>query len=180
MFQIFDILKSRKAFEIIEFFIENQGEEFYQSEVSRKLRMSRNTVLKWLSVLSKKNFLNWRLSGKMKYFRLNAENVVVKQIKILMNVSKLFEVFKYTRSEGVEIYLYGSMARGEEDRESDADILIIGKIERKELIKMIEKARNTLKREVKPLVLTPLEYAELSRKDRILFENIERGKVRLL
>ena len=61
MAQIIDILKSRKAFEIIEFFIENQDKEVYQSELSRRLKISRNTALKWLSVLSKNNFLNERL-----------------------------------------------------------------------------------------------------------------------
>jgi predicted nucleotidyltransferase len=178
MIQVIDILKSKKAFEIIEFFIENQDKEFYQSEISRKLKMSRNTVLKWLSLLGKNNFLNERVSGKMKYFELSADNVVVKQIKILMNVAKLFDVFKHI--EGVEVYLYGSIAKGEEDRESDVDILILGKIENKELVKIVEKAKSALERETKPLVLTPLEYAELSRKDKTLYENIEKSKVRLL
>lgn len=178
MAQTIDILKSRKALEIIEFFIENQAKEFYQSEISRKLRISRNTALKWLDVLSRNNFLNVKTSGKMRYFRLNSDNVVIKQIKILLNVSKLFEVVKTV--EGVEIYLYGSVARGDEDRESDVDLLFVGKIEREKLVRIVENVKSALKKEVKPLVLTPLEYAELSRKDKVFYENIEKNKVRLL
>lgn len=180
MAQIIDILKSKKALEIIEFFIENQDKEIYQSEISRKLKMSRNTISKWLDALNKNNFLNERTSGKMKYLGLNADNAVIKQIKILINVSKLSEILKSIENEGLEIYLYGSVARGEDDKESDVDLLIVGKIERERLVEIIEKAKDSMKREVKPLVLTPLEYAELSRKNRLLYENIEKNKVRLL
>jgi hypothetical protein len=45
---------------------------------------------------------------------------------------------------------------------------------------MVENAKGALKKEVNPLTLTPLEYAELSRKDKVLYENIEKSKVRLL
>lgn len=180
MAQIIDILKSRKAFEIIEFFIENQDKEVYQSEVSRRLKISRNTALKWLSVLSKNNFLNERTSGKMKYFGLNKDNIVIKQIKILINVTKLFETLRPVEDGNLEIYLYGSVARGDDDKKSDVDLLIVGKIERERLVKMVENAKGALKKEVKPLTLTPLEYAELSRKDKVLYENIEKSKVRLL
>jgi len=178
MVQMIDILKSKKAIDIIEYFIENQGTELYQSEISRKLKISRNTIFKWLKILSEKNLLKMRISGKAKYFKLNRDNVIVKQIKILINVAKLSEIFKDVK--GVEVYLYGSVAKGEDDKKSDIDLLIIGKMERKELIKVVESAGKILKREVKSLVLTPLEYAELSRKDKVLYENIEKNKIRLL
>jgi len=179
MIQVIDILKSRKAFEIIEFFIENQDKEIYQSEISRKLRISRNTAFKWLGLLTKNNFLNERTSGKMKFFWLNKDNVVVKQTKVLINVAKLSDVLRFVE-EGLEIYLYGSAAKGEEDKESDVDLLIIGRIEREKLVKIVEDARHAMRREIRPLVLTPLEYAKLSRRDKVLHENIEKSKVRLL
>jgi len=178
MVQIIDILKSKKPFEIIEFFIENQDKEVYQSEIARKLKISRNTALKWLSILNKNNFINEKTRGKMKYFWLNKDNVVVKQIKILVNVSKLFSVLK-SLDGNLEIYLYGSVARGEDDERSDVDLLIVGKIEKDKLVKIVEDAKETMKREIKPLVLTPLEYTELSRKDKILYENIEKSKIKL-
>jgi len=179
MIQVIDILKSRKAVEIIEFFIENQDKETYQSEISRKLRISRNTALKWLGLLTKNNFLNERISGKMKFFWLNKDNVVVKQTKILINVAKLSDVLRFVK-EGLEIYLYGSAAKGEEDKESDVDLLMIGRIEREKLVKIVEDTRHAMGREIRPLVLTPLEYAQLSRRDKVLYENIEKSKVRLL
>lgn len=179
MIQVIDILKSRKAFEIIEFFIENQDKEIYQSEISRKLRISRNTAFKWLGLLTKNSLLNERISGRMKFFWLNKDNVVVKQTKILTSVAKLSDVLRFVE-EGLEIYLYGSAAKGEEDKESDVDLLIIGRIEREKLVKIVEDARHAMRREIRPLVLTPLEYAELSRRDKVLYENIEKSKVRLL
>lgn len=180
MVQIIDLFKSKKVMEIINYFIENQDAELYQSEISRKLKISRNTAFKWLNILNKKDILKTRISGKMKYFKLNKDNVIVKQIKILINVAMLSEILKYLKDEGVEVYLYGSVARGEDDKESDVDLLITGKMERKKLIKIVESSKKVLKKEVKPLVLTPLEYAELSRRDKVLYENIEKNKIRLL
>jgi len=181
MAQINDILRSRKAIDITEFFVENQSAELYQLEVSKRLKISRNTALKWLGVLTRNGILNARKSGKMIYFKLNTDNVVVKQMKILLSVSKLSDVLKAAKGvEGVEVYLYGSVARGEDDMKSDIDLLFVGKIEKKELIGIVERARGAMKRDVRPLVLTPLDYANLSRKDKVFYENIEKNKVRLL
>lgn len=179
MNNLIDIIKSRKAMDLLDFLIENQDQEFYQSELVKKVKISKNTLSKWVTNLLKNNIVSVRSMGKTKCYKLRKTHPILKQIKILLALAKIGDVVKLFGS-GVEVYLYGSVARGEDDQVSDVDILVIGEIEKKELIDLVEKIQIKLKRDVKPLVLTPLEYSILARKDKALYENIERSKIRLV
>jgi predicted nucleotidyltransferase len=176
------ILKSAKAVGVMEFFIRNHGEEFYQLEVSERLGLSRNTAVKWLTALSGNGMLSARKSGNMTYYRLAAENVIVRQLKILLTVSKLADVLKAlgAGSWGVEVYLYGSAARGEDDKGSDIDLMFVGKIGKEDLVRAVDGAKKATKKDVRPLVMDPLEYASLPRKDKAFYDSMEKNKVRLL
>ena len=180
MVQFADILKMKKAIEVLEFFLEHPETEFYQTEIANKLKISRVTLLKWLDLLTKNGLLELKTRGKSKYYKLNKDNPVVKQIKVLLTISKLYGPVKNLKEENVEVYLYGSCAKGEDVEESDVDILIVGKLEKGKLIQLVEDMKKIMKREVKPVVFNPLEYSNLVRKDRIFYENVEKNKIRLL
>lgn len=180
MIQLSGILKIKKAAELLEFFLNNPDTEFYQTEIAKQLKISRTTLLKWINLLVENGLLEMKIRGKEKYYRLNKENPVVKQIKVLATVSKLHESIKILKGENVEVYLYGSCARGEDVEESDVDILIVGKLEKRKLVELVESMKKSTGREVKPVVFNPLEYSNLARKDRVFYENIERNKIRLL
>jgi predicted nucleotidyltransferase len=179
MFQLLELFTKKVAMKILEFFIENPSGEFYGSEIREKIGVAKASSVKWLKKLVDYKLLLKRTKGRTILYKLNWDNVVVKQIKILINVAKIYDVLKGMEDD-FEIYLYGSVAKGEDDKKSDVDLLIIGKIKKENLIRITENVKNVLRKEVRPLVLTPLEYAELSRKDKILYENIEKNKIRLL
>ncbi len=173
------IIKSRKAMEILEFLLNNEGER-NQANLIKSIKISKTTAIKWLGILDRKGFMISEVKGKSKFFILDYNNPVIKQLKILLTVMRLYGVFSEFKNEGMEVYLYGSAARGEDTKNSDIDILILGKIENKKLVKLAEIASDNLKKEVKPLVLNPIEYSNLIRKDRIFYENIEKNKIKIL
>ncbi len=178
MIKIVEILKARKCVELLEFFLEKPETELYQTQIVKNVNISKATVLKWLGVLASYDLLKTRTEGRLKRYKLNLDNPIAKQLKILIMVSKLYSIALTLK--GVEAYLYGSAARGEDTEKSDIDILIIGKIERKKLVEFAEIAKKIMKREVKPIILTPLEYSNLIRKDRIFYDNVEKSKIRLI
>jgi predicted nucleotidyltransferase len=79
-----------------------------------------------------------------------------------------------------KVYLYGSVALGEDDQASDVDILIVGRLEKEEILELVEKMREKLRKEVKLHVLTPLEYSLLARRDKPFYESIEDSKIRIV
>lgn len=179
MTNLIDIIKSRKAIELLEYLIENQEQEFYQGELTKKVGISKNTLSKWLNNLLKNRVINIIIRGRTKCYKLRKTHPILKQLKILLATVKIWDIVKGLKGK-VEVYLYGSMARGEDDQASDVDILVLGDIKKKELLSLVEKMERKLRRAIKPLVLTPLEYSMLARKDRTLYDNIERSKIRLV
>ncbi|MBL7160084.1 MAG: nucleotidyltransferase domain-containing protein [Candidatus Aenigmarchaeota archaeon] len=173
----FSILASKKELKILNLFLENQKKEFYQSEIARKTRFSRTTIIKWVKTLEKKQMII-KIKKGMTYYKLNKENPLIKQLKIMKTISQLQEALKILKDEPIEIYLFGSCARGEDEKESDIDILIIGKSNK--ISWFIDSANKIAKKQVRPIVKTPLEYSDLARKDRLFYDNIEKNKIRLI
>ena len=110
----------------------------------------------------------------MTIYKINLQNPVLRQFRVLRNISLLYPCLRDV--EGAEVYLYGSWARGDNSEKSDIDLLVIseergfgtGELSRK------------IKTEIKPIVLTPLEYSRLSREDKPFYERLEREKLRLV
>lgn len=71
----------------------------------------------------------------------------------------------------LSITLYGSLARGVADPKSDVDLLVLvpGKKKRKILL-LREEA--LIGREINPLIMTPQQWRELARKDKVFYEHV--------
>ncbi len=104
-------------------------------------------------------------------FRANLENLSFRYMKLsyfMMKVKPLVDFLKDTYPNS-SIVLYGSCARGEDDPESDVDLLIVGrKTERFDLGKF----ENKLGRKVTLLIYTPHEWEEKAKRDRAFYERI--------
>ncbi len=176
MLKLLNVVKSRYANKIIEAF--KIKEEMSQVEVARTANLSRATAIKWLRAMVDNDLLMVKQSGRQLLYRLNSDNPVLRQLKILSVVAALYPLSK--ELSGNEVYLYGSVARGEDAARSDVDILIIGKADPRKISRWAAKASKVLGREVKPLIRNPVEYSALARKDRIFYENVEKNIIRLV
>jgi predicted nucleotidyltransferase len=55
-------------------------------------------------------------------------------------------------------FVYGSIAAGNEQSDSDIDLMVVGKVSPKELALPLRGARELLGREINPTVYTPAEF----------------------
>ncbi len=172
MVQIFELFGKGASMKIIEFFLDNPTAEFYEKQVKEKARLSKGSVNLYLKKLEKSGFLIKSRKGQMSIYRLNSSNLIVKQLKILKNVDRLHSSLKgFT---GVQVFLFGSCARGENTEKSDIDILVIGK--NRDDIAKIKKFDD----KIKISFYTPIEWSLLYRKDKAFFGAVERDKIRLV
>jgi predicted nucleotidyltransferase len=176
MSQLFELLTKKTAMKILEFFMDNPSKEFYDSEIRKKLKIAKASSIKWLRVMTEYEYISKRTSGRMILYRLKTDNVLMKELKRLKLISFLIPEFK--KMNEVEVYLYGSGARGEDREESDIDFLVIGK--RPELIELIGNIEKKLNRRVKISSFSHLEWSKMSRKDLAFYERVEKDKVRLV
>jgi len=177
MSQLFELLTKKTAMKILEFFMDNPSKEFYDSEIIKKLKISKASSIKWLRIMTEYGYLSRRTSGRMILYRFKTDNILMKELKRLKLVSFLVPEFK--KINEVEVYLYGSGARGEDNEESDVDLLVIGKTS-DELIGLIGNIEKKLNRRVKISSFSQLEWSKMSRKDPAFYERVEKDKVRLI
>lgn len=177
MIQLFELFNKKSAMKILVFFIDNPSGEFYETEIRKKLRIAKASSIKWLKEMVNCEFLSTRTKGRIIFYRLKSDNVLIKELKRLKLVSSLIPELKEIR--GVEIYLYGSGARGEDREESDVDLLVIGK-KSDELIEVIGRLEKKLNRRVKISSFSQLEWSKMYRKDPAFYERVEKDKIRLV
>ncbi len=174
------IWKNNTALRLLLFFIENPTKELYEKEVSEKTKISLGATNKYLKILAEEGYLLREQKGKMNFYRLNRTNVT-KFLKISYTLSKPFvsDLQKVGDRFDVKMFLYGSVARGEDDENSDVDILILGK-PRVELQKEILKIKRKYDVRLKLNIFSQREWSKMHESDPAFYERVEKDKIELV
>lgn len=173
MVQLIELIGRAKLVRIWRVFLDDPKQTFYQSHLFKAAKLAKATGIKWLRKLEDEGLIVVDRRGRFLSYHLSA-NPLNKNMKIGMAIGSLMPL---SAIEGAEVYLFGSAARGEDTPESDLDILVIGKIVKQDLYGHI--ARLKLKKQVKPVVFTPLEWSAMRTKDPAFYERVEKDKVRI-
>jgi predicted nucleotidyltransferase len=162
---------------IKELFIENPEKEYHVREVSRLVNQSPTTISKKLKELAKKNFLIFRNELNHSLYKSNNEYEEYKQAKISYNLNKLkesglidFLIKEYGYPEA--IILFGSFAKGEDNKNSDIDLAVISPNKTKV---NLEKFRTKLKKEIQLFILSKKEIVIMEVKNKELLNNLING-----
>jgi predicted nucleotidyltransferase len=164
---------------ILSFFLRNPTKKVSYTTLRNTLKIAKASLAKHLKFLLNAEFIKVEIIGLNKIYELNKENVIAKQLKILDNLLILSEVKPVCFKHKIEIYLYGSAARGEDIEGSDIDLLIIGKISKEHIFSDIASISKKIEREIKFNIFSPLEWSKISRRDIAFYERIEKDKIRL-
>ncbi len=177
---IIDIIASAGCVQLLEPFLYRPGIELYQSELIKLTGVPLNRALRLLKQLVDHGILQGTEKAGCMFYRVSFENPVLKQLKTLNIVSKLFDLTRDFSDKNIEIYLFGSAAKGEDTESSDIDLLILADTDKTVVNKLLDRLTKGLTREVSPVVYSSLEYANLYNKDKVFYESIERYKIRVL
>ncbi len=170
------------ALKLLLFFFENASSEFYESQIKKRTKLSMGSANKYLKLLAEEDFLLLGKKGKMNFYRLNRENPIIKHLKISYNLSNpaaacLKEIGGKLK---VKMYLFGSVARGEDDEKSDWDVLVLGNIKTPELEREIYPLKKEFSKEIKLTVFTSREWLDLRKKDLAFYERLEKDRIELV
>jgi|SRR3989338_7257823 len=179
MVKLDELLGGENIIKILVFFLRKPSIKISQTDLRNKIQIAKATLIKWLNLLVKENLIQFEKIGVTKLYQLNKDNAINKQLKILDNIASLTPAAGISKKYGVKIYLYGSAARGEDTEESDIDLLIIGKIQKEQIIGEINKISENAGRDVKIQIFTPLDWSKMSRKDPSFYERVEKDKKEL-
>jgi predicted nucleotidyltransferase len=126
------------------------------------------------------------MEGKRRYSWANRHSPVFAELRALLvktaGLGALLE--EHVRRAFGEIalaFLFGSYARGEDNADSDIELLIIGKLSGRALTQALRPARERLTREINPVVMTEGEFRRrLSEGDHFLHSVIQEPKTFLI
>ena len=181
MVQLIELLAEKNLVRLLSFFLQNPTAEMSQVQIAKKLKLAKGTLIKWIKHLEKLDIISLKKVGATNLCSLRREKSIVKQLKVLYNLSLLASLKKILSRNGIDIkiYLYGSAARGEDIESSDFDVMIIGRLQKEDIINEVNKLAEGINKDIGLEIFSDLEWSEMSRKDKAFYERVEKDKVEL-
>jgi len=136
---------------------------YHVRELARLTGSSAGTLHKELSKLTLGGVLNRAEVGNQVRYSANRDCPIFEELaSILRKTSGLADVLSEALS-GVESqidfsFVFGSVARGEQNSNSDVDVMVVGEIEFSEVIQALHPTQAILQREINPVVYSRAEF----------------------
>jgi len=161
---------------VLSLFLDNPMTEYYEREVLRLTGVSKGSANNILRLLTNKGLLSKSTKGRMVFYRLNSDDAISKQFKILRNTFALKDLIDSLKSYSKKIILFGSVSQGTDTQESDIDLFVLSS-EKEGVRREISNFNKKLARKINPIVVNGNELVKMEKGDRPLYENIDRGIV---
>ena len=129
------VLGSRNNIRVLRYLVKHLNWEFNISELSKDTGINKGALSRLIKKLKQNNTIKINQKGKIILFKLNKENIIMKNliIPLFKKEDNFFNQFirpkllKLKAKNALSIILYGSYARNDFKLSSDMDLLIIVK-----------------------------------------------------
>jgi predicted nucleotidyltransferase len=138
--------------EILKLFFQDSEKEYYFREIAKKVNKEPSYCQKYLDNLVEDKILLDERRGNMRFFRLNKKHPLYEEIKSIISKTiglenELKELVD--KLDNVECaFVFGSIAKGTENSNSDIDLMLIGDINQDDLTTAISPMEGKIAREI--------------------------------
>lgn len=168
------ILTATNTLKVLGFLLSHPNEELYDREISRLTGISSAGTNLALRELADASLIEQFQKGRMKFYRLTLDDPIIRQMKVVKNLSIIRTLVEKLKPFSIRVVLFGSAAAGEDTQKSDIDLFVLAR-EKKNVMNAVEKSR--LSERVKPVIFTPSEWADINAKNDVFSDEVERGIV---
>jgi hypothetical protein len=150
---------------LLKFFL-NPNTTGYLRSLEQEFGESTNAIRLELNRLEKANMLVSKLDGNKKVFNVNQKHPLFKEINTIvkkyLGINVLVEKIISKLGDVKQVLLTGDLANG---KDADIlDIILIGDVDNEYLNKLIVKAEKVIRRRIRYIVMTELEYEGFSKR----------------
>ena len=166
-------MKITKNCQKIILFLGNYPErKFFSKEIAKKLKISLGGAHNALKYLTEQEIIRVEQRGNMKFYQIDDENPLVKQLKSATVVEELRPLVNKIKRDSKKIILFGSASRGEQIVNSDIDLFVLTHDP-----ETVKKSITEFKKEVPVnlIVKTPNQWGELEIKEPEFYNEVNRG-----
>lgn len=168
------LLFSTSQQKILAFLAENAGESYQEKEIAKKTGVKKSAVNLALRELFENKIIARQKIGRSSLYSANAKNNIIREIKILQNISALETLINKLTGNSQKIVLFGSFADGTNKNDSDIDLFIL--TNHPAAIRKILNDSAFAER-IQIIAKTPAEMLKINKNKPLLFQEIEKGKV---
>ncbi len=149
---------------LLALFYGHPDQSFYYRQITRQLAdISVGTLQRELDTLSQLELVDRSTLGNQVFYRANRNHPVFPELRAL--VAKTVGAFQVLRSalspleDRISLaFIYGSIARQQENAESDIDLLVVGKASLEDVLSAVGPVEQSLGRTVNPTVYSLAEF----------------------
>jgi predicted nucleotidyltransferase len=137
-------------------------QSFYVRQIARDIETSVGSVQRELGTLSRIGLIQRSALGNMVFYQANRNHPVYAELhSLLAKTVGVFELLRLALEPFAEklslAFVYGSMARGDENAGSDVDLMIVGDVTLEDILPGLASAENTIGRPVNPTIYSDAE-----------------------
>ncbi len=156
------LIHSKTKRKLLRQFLLNPDSRFYVRELEKQLKEPINAIRRGLSHLEKAGLLMVKREGNLKYYQVNQTSPIFPELKRILHLTMgVGESLKKALSSYDSVkfaFIYGSIARNEEDSKSDVDLMVIGEADEISMHKTISGLEEELRREINYTVMPITEF----------------------
>lgn len=151
--------KTRRA--VLSLLYSHVDDAFYLRQIARAAGVGLGAVQRELKLLSEAGIIQRIVRGRQVYYQANPRCPVFEELKKMITkmvgVGATLKAALALLTDRIDVaFIYGSVARNNEHRGSDVDVLVVGKVTFSEIVSSLQEAQQTIGREINPTVY-PLE-----------------------
>ena|SRR5580704_12718501 len=156
---------------------------WYVSELARRMGVPSSSLQRELQDLTDAGILKTHRQGRMVYYQANTGSPLFSDLRgLLLKTAGLADVLaealKPLAARLRVAFVYGSVATGNEQSDSDVDLMVVGSVSPAELSVSLRQARDVLGREINPTLYRLGEYdKKVKAKDHCLVSVLHTAKL---
>jgi predicted nucleotidyltransferase len=159
---------------ILAFLANHPSRSYFDKEVREATELSSGATNQALRELAEEGYIQKEKKGRMSFYSVDLSNPLIRQLKILLNITSIYPLIEKLRDRSVRIILFGSTAQGTNMEDSDIDLFVLTNTP-KEVTKLVNDSNLAEKTQL--VIKKPVDWAALKNRDPIFYEEVERGLI---
>lgn len=177
-----EILSSKIRSEIFRLLFGVGGGSLHMREIERRSGMTIGTIQQELKKLLRLDLVKERKDGNRLYYEANRDHPLYPEVhNLVLKTIGLLQLFQESliNEPSIKIaFIFGSIARQEENGKSDVDLMVIGDLGMRRLTGLLSGVSNKISREINPHVFAKKEFlTRKSNKDHFLSQILDSPKL---
>jgi len=153
---------------------------FYLRQLARSAGAGMGAVQREVGKLAEAGIIRRQSRGNQVYYQANPDCPVFSELKGLvlktLGVGDVLRAGLAPLAERIQLaFVFGSLAEGREGRESDVDLMVVGKVTFAEVVAALGPAQKALGREINPAVYPVAEFRAKATAGRYFLNRVLKG-----